>query len=81
MNNDPDEIMDLKEVATLLRVTTETVRLRAIRGELPGRRIGRRGPWRFIRSEVLASLQPDRKPVSERRDGTDRRRGPDRRTA
>jgi excisionase family DNA binding protein len=49
-----EEVLTLAEVAALLRLPIETVRDRALAGELPGRAFGQE--WRFARTAVLAWL-------------------------
>ena len=49
-----DEVLDLREAATLLGLEEELVADEAANGSLPGRRIG--GRWRFSRSHLLAWL-------------------------
>ena len=45
-----DEILTLKEVATLLKVAEKTTYTMAQRGELPGFKVG--GQWRFRRADI-----------------------------
>jgi excisionase family DNA binding protein len=49
-----EDVLTLDEVAELLRVPSEQVRVRAMEGDLPGRRFG--DEWRFLRAAVLAWL-------------------------
>jgi excisionase family DNA binding protein len=49
-----EEVLDLEEVAALLRVSAETVEQQIHDGALPARRFGRE--WRFARAAVLAWL-------------------------
>jgi excisionase family DNA binding protein len=48
------EVLTLDEAAQLLRVDERTVRELALRGELPGRKLGR--AWRFSRAALLEWL-------------------------
>jgi excisionase family DNA binding protein len=48
------DVLTLDEAAALLRVSSDAVRARAERGELPGRRFD--SDWRFARSALLAWL-------------------------
>ena len=50
---DCPEVLTVKEAAALLRVCEETVRRKAYRGELPGRKVG---DWRFVRTDLLRWL-------------------------
>ncbi len=50
----PDDVLTLEEVAALFKLPLDTVRSRAERGDLPGRRFGQE--WRFARSAVLTWL-------------------------
>ncbi len=49
------EVMNVQEVAELLRIHQVTVRLKAAAGQLPGRQIGNR--WRFSRTRLMEWLQ------------------------
>jgi excisionase family DNA binding protein len=51
------EVLDLQEVADLLRLPTDSIEQLARDGELPGRRVG--SEWRFARSAVLGWLSPE----------------------
>lgn len=51
---EPAEVLDLEELAVLLRFDANAVRALAEAGELPGRRLGEQ--WRFSRAGVLAWL-------------------------
>ena len=48
---DDGDVLNMEEVARLLRVGEQTVRRLAAAGDLPGRKIGR--GWRFSRRAVL----------------------------
>jgi excisionase family DNA binding protein len=61
-----DTVLDLNEVAALLRVRPEQVVARVGDGDLPGRRFG--DDWRFAREAVLRWLDGADK-SSERRTG------------
>src|SRR5918912_4315469 len=55
---EPD-VLTLEQLAELLQVDVKTVRSLAVKGELPGRKLGR--DWRFSRQAVLDWLAaPDR---------------------
>jgi excisionase family DNA binding protein len=49
-----EQVLTLEEAAALLRVPVETVRARALAGELPGRAFGEE--WRFSRAALLGWL-------------------------
>lgn len=49
-----DDILDTKEVAKLLKVSTRTITKLAERGELSGFKVG--DLWRFQRSDVEAFI-------------------------
>jgi excisionase family DNA binding protein len=52
---EPDEVLDTKDVAKILKVSTRTVLRLAERGELPYFRVG--DLWRFERKDVDAYIQ------------------------
>jgi excisionase family DNA binding protein len=49
-----EDVLTLEEVAKLLRVPVDDVRVCAEAGDLPGRRFG--AEWRFVRAAVLGWL-------------------------
>lgn len=49
-----DDVLTLDEAAALLKLPADTVRSRAVEGDLPGRRFG--NEWRFARMAVLGWL-------------------------
>lgn len=51
------EVLDLSDVAALLRVHQKTVRLMAIAGDIPAFRAGRL--WRFKKSKIERWLDAD----------------------
>jgi len=51
----PPQIMNVQEVADLLRVSSQTVYVLARSGRLPAVKVGRE--WRFVRDQLLAALQ------------------------
>ena len=59
-----DEVLTLDEVASVLRLSTDAVRQRVEKGELPARRFG--SEWRFSRRAVLAWLADGDKPKTRR---------------
>jgi len=51
-----DDILDVRDLAALLRLHAVTIRLKAASGEIPGgRQIGNR--WRFSRARIMAWLE------------------------
>lgn len=50
--NEPEKLLEVEEVADLLRLHVKTVYEKARSGELPGVKIGR--GWRFRPSDVAA---------------------------
>jgi excisionase family DNA binding protein len=52
-----DEVLDVREAATLLGIGEDVVAEEAANGNLPGRRIG--GQWRFARAHLLEWLRGD----------------------
>jgi len=52
---EPDEVLDTKDVAKILKVSTRTVLRLAERGELPYFRVG--DLWRFERKDVDEYIQ------------------------
>ena len=52
--DDTEQVLTLEEAAAMLRVPAETVRARALAGELPGRAFGEE--WRFSRAALLGWL-------------------------
>lgn len=49
------DVLDVAELATILRIHPVTVRLKAASGEIPGRQIGNR--WRFSRKRIMEWLE------------------------
>lgn len=49
------EVMNVEEVADLLRVSNQTVYNLVKSGQLPGTKVGRE--WRFIRAQILALVK------------------------
>ncbi len=45
------DILDVSDLASLLRLHRVTIRLKAASGEIPGRQIGNR--WRFSRERIM----------------------------
>jgi excisionase family DNA binding protein len=50
----PSDVLDVSDLATMLRIHPVTVRLKAASGEIPGRQIGNR--WRFSRKRIMEWL-------------------------
>ena len=50
MNNTPDSVMTVKEVAKYLRVNPRTVYRLAVDGRIPGFKVG--ANWRFKRGDI-----------------------------
>jgi excisionase family DNA binding protein len=61
-----DSTIDCRQLAELLRVRPETIRLWASRGLLPAYRAGEAGPWRFNLSEVRDGCSFVRKEIPGR---------------
>jgi excisionase family DNA binding protein len=71
-----DEVLDVREAATLLGLGEDVVAEEAANGNLPGRHVG--GQWRFARAHLLEWLRgdagrggaeaPGRRPAAGRRD-------------
>lgn len=59
-----DEILTLKEVATLLKVAEKTTYTMAQRGELPGFKVG--GQWRFRRADIESWIDRQRRQAATR---------------
>ncbi|MCM2279339.1 MAG: helix-turn-helix domain-containing protein [Oligoflexia bacterium] len=55
MSNAENKIMNMEELAELLRITETTAYQLVRSGEIPGRKVGRE--WRFLREQVLEWLQ------------------------
>ena len=51
------DILTVKEVADLLRMSEQNIRILAKSGKLPGRQFGR--AWRFSRAQILALIPGD----------------------
>jgi len=51
----PSDVLDVSDLATMLRIHPVTVRLKAASGEIPGRQIGNR--WRFSRQRIMEWLE------------------------
>jgi excisionase family DNA binding protein len=60
-----DQVLTLEEAAAMLRVPVETVRARALAGELPGRAFGEE--WRFSRAALLDWLADGHAPPRDAR--------------
>jgi excisionase family DNA binding protein len=54
----PSDVLDVSDLATMLRIHPVTVRLKAASGEIPGRQIGNR--WRFSRKRIMEWLADSR---------------------
>jgi excisionase family DNA binding protein len=67
-----DDVLTLDEVAALLRVPASEVRIRAVRGDLPGRRFG--DEWRFVRVAVLSWLASGHGESDDTNAGDEKRR-------
>lgn len=50
-----DEVLTLKEVATLLKIAERTAYMMVQRGDLPGFKVG--GQWRFKRAAIDAWME------------------------
>jgi excisionase family DNA binding protein len=59
------DILDVADLAIMLRIHPVTVRLKAASGEIPGWQIGNR--WRFYRSRIIERLSKG-KDVSNNKD-------------
>lgn len=46
-----DDVMDVDQCAEFLNTPKRTIQQLAARGELPGRKVGRR--WQFLRSRII----------------------------
>jgi excisionase family DNA binding protein len=55
----PDEILEAKEVASLLKVSTRSITRLAEKGELVGFKVG--DLWRFQRSDVEAYIEAQKR--------------------
>jgi excisionase family DNA binding protein len=51
----PSDVLDVSDLATMLRIHPVTIRLKAASGEIPGRQIGNR--WRFSRKRIMEWLE------------------------
>lgn len=49
-------LLTFAEAAALLRVSSRTILRLLKEGSLRGYRLGERGPWRFTREQVMASM-------------------------
>ena len=52
---DQEEILTLDETAALLKLHRRTVESMLLRGQLPGKKLGRQ--WRVLKSELIAHLK------------------------
>jgi excisionase family DNA binding protein len=50
------EIMTATEVATLLKVSVSAVRRWTRTGALKGRKLGGKGDWRYLKTDVISFL-------------------------
>ena len=63
-----DEVLTLKEVATLLKIAERTAYMMVQRGGLPGFKVG--GQWRFKRADIDGWMEAQKRPDrSEREEG------------
>ena len=68
------EVLNLKEAADLLRITTRTLRDLVNQGQVPGAKVG--GSWRFSRALLMKQLAgPSSDVVEETTTTTIRKRG------
>lgn len=58
-----DEVLTVKDVATLLRVGTKTVYSMAQNGEIPAFKV--RGQWRFSRKDIEAWIEQQKNTTQE----------------
>jgi len=69
MNEQPDEILTIEEVAAYLKAGRRTVYRLAAKGQIPAFKLG--GTWRFRRTEldqwIAARIDSQSRPVSDRR--------------
>lgn len=62
-----DEVLKLKDVATLLKVSEKTVYSMAQSGELPAFKV--RGQWRFSRKDIDAWIEQQKQTPQDLGDG------------
>lgn len=58
---DDHDILTAQEAAELLRLNPYTVKQKALKGEIPGRKMGRGGSarWRFSRRQLIAWVEKE----------------------
>ena len=61
----PDEILEAKEVASMLKVSTRSITRLAEKGELIGFKVG--DLWRFQRSDVEAYIESQKRKQQQRK--------------
>ncbi len=61
----PDEILEAKEVASMLKVSTRSITRLAEKGELIGFKVG--DLWRFQRSDVEAYIEAQKRKQQQRK--------------
>ena len=54
-----DEVLTLKEVATLLKIAERTAYMMVQRGDLPGFKVG--GQWRFKRADIDSWMEAQKR--------------------
>ena len=59
-HHDKNEVLTAREAAEMLKLHPNTVKLRANRGEIPHKRVGR--SYRFLRSQLLEWLAAPTEP-------------------
>jgi hypothetical protein len=59
-----DQILTIRDVASLLKLTEKTAYRLAARGEIPGFKVG--GSWRFNRAEIDAMTRKGAKPANRK---------------
>ena len=62
-----EEVLTLKEVATLLKIAERTAYMMVQRGDLPGFKVG--GQWRFKRVDIDAWMEAQKR---SKRSGAER---------
>jgi excisionase family DNA binding protein len=70
----PAPLVDLRQMAAMLGVSTDTVRRMAVAREIPCAKIGR--VWRFDADEVIAHLKRPQDPWAQSSQSRSRKRRP-----
>jgi excisionase family DNA binding protein len=65
IESENSELLDVRQAATFLKISTSTIRRWAQSKELIGLKVGIRGDWRFTKEELLKMIKTnDGQPIT-----------------